>query len=268
MPMEVSTGARPGSPTPTPRCPGAARSGSARTARGRGARAASRDTYWWRRAVEAVAPDAVLARRPSRRSRRWRRPPAGRWKNAVSNTATCGSVGKQLPGGLDAGEVGRVVQRRQRREPSIARCTSVVDQPAPANPAPPCTTRWPTATTPDVARSGPTSANSVEHGRSAARCGRRSGRVAACSSPRRCASIAPDGLADPLDQPGRRALAGDRVDQLVLDRRRAGVEDEHGRVHATLPHPRAAALGSACAWIAVMATVLTMSVPARPVTGR
>src|SRR5690606_21254880 len=55
-------------------------------------------------------------------------------------------------------------------------------------------------------------------------------------------------LPDPFDQPvGGRELAH-RVDQAVLQRRRAAVDDEHD-AHAP----------ASCAWIAVSATVLTMS---------
>src|SRR5690606_19735279 len=99
-------------------------------------------------------------------------------------------------------------------------------------------------------------------------------------------------LADALDRARGDRLAADRVDELVLERRRPRVHDEHGPVRAVRAvgvgalalgqdrhevAPRewteswveswgesavgAAEAGSAapCAWIAVIATVLTMS---------
>jgi hypothetical protein len=60
-------------------------------------------------------------------------------------------------------------------------------------------------------------------------------------------------LADALDQPGGEARPAGRVEQLVLDRRRARVEDEDGPAH----EPRRVRM--AWAWMAVIATVFTMS---------
>src|SRR5690606_14210545 len=58
-------------------------------------------------------------------------------------------------------------------------------------------------------------------------------------------------LPDALDEPGGDDDALLRLDQLVLDRGRAGVDDKDGGAHCCS--------SLACAWMAVMATVLTMS---------
>src|SRR5690606_33913888 len=93
-------------------------------------------------------------------------------------------------------------------------------------------------------------------------------------------------LADALDRAGGDGLAADGVDELVLERGRPRVHDEHGPVRAVRAvRVRALALGQdrhevapwgtgvvdgagtsagACAWIAVMATVLTMSCTSAP----
>ena len=60
------------------------------------------------------------------------------------------------------------------------------------------------------------------------------------------------GLPDPLDQPAREGLARLDVDQLVLHRGRARVDDEDDAHEAS------------AAWIAVMATVFTMSCTSAP----
>ena len=57
-------------------------------------------------------------------------------------------------------------------------------------------------------------------------------------------------LADPLDEAVRERLAPLEVDQPVLQRRRAAVEDEDAQ--------------ASCAWIAVIATVFTMSATVAP----
>ena len=63
------------------------------------------------------------------------------------------------------------------------------------------------------------------------------------------------GSTDPVDQPGGedRALAVADLQQLVLDRRRAGVDDQDGATHR-----------ATWAWIAVIATVFTMSATSAP----
>lgn len=74
------------------------------------------------------------------------------------------------------------------------------------------------------------------------------------------------GLADPLDDAAVHHLTRLRVQQLVLQRRRAGVEDQDGSrdgAHAR-PSPAARSAAKAWAWIAVMATVLTMSSTSAP----
>ena len=61
----------------------------------------------------------------------------------------------------------------------------------------------------------------------------------------------PGALADALDQPGGKRRLARSVDQLVLERRRAAVDHQH-RAHEI------------AAWIAVIATVLTMSSTSAP----
>ena len=69
-----------------------------------------------------------------------------------------------------------------------------------------------------------------------------------------CPMRQPSGrLADPLHLAGRGRHSGLAVDQAVLQRRRAGVDDQHVRRHSGVPG------ACFCAWIAVMAIVLTMS---------
>src|SRR5690606_8572313 len=78
-------------------------------------------------------------------------------------------------------------------------------------------------------------------------------------------AVVPDGahgLPDPLEQPDGERLLGLDVDQLVLDRRRSRVDDQDVLAHMlsfVLVVP-----ATACAWMAVMATVLTMSCTSAP----
>src|SRR5690606_16886500 len=65
----------------------------------------------------------------------------------------------------------------------------------------------------------------------------------------------PLGLADALDDARDLHVAGRGVEELVLQRRRAGVEDQDG-AHAVASSP--------CAWMAVIATVFTMSSTSAP----
>src|SRR5699024_848945 len=66
---------------------------------------------------------------------------------------------------------------------------------------------------------------------------------------------------DALDEAGREGDAARGGDELVLDRGRAGVDDEDGRAHARVSFVEAA---RAWAWTAVIATVLTMSWTSAP----
>ena len=61
---------------------------------------------------------------------------------------------------------------------------------------------------------------------------------------------------DPLDEPGPYRVAAGDLDQGVLQRRGAGVDDEHVTAHDAGP---SAGASGRCAWMAVIATVLTMS---------
>ncbi len=63
-------------------------------------------------------------------------------------------------------------------------------------------------------------------------------------------------LADALDEPLREHVSRLGVDELELDRRRARIDDEDSAVHASVSF--------FCAWIAVIATVLTMSWTSAP----
>ncbi len=73
-------------------------------------------------------------------------------------------------------------------------------------------------------------------------------------------------VADALDDPRRQRRSGVHIDQLVFHRRRPGIDDQHRLRHRPAP------AGEPCAWIAVMATVLTMSATRAPrersLTGR
>ena len=61
-------------------------------------------------------------------------------------------------------------------------------------------------------------------------------------------------LTDPLDDAVRQRLTRIRLDQLIFQRRRTGVQHQHGGASHRAP----------CAWIAVIATVLTMSSTSAP----
>ena len=97
---------------------------------------------------------------------------------------------------------------------------------------PPCTTRWPTATKPEGLQRLPGFGELLER--------LLQGRTVVGDRP----------VADPLDDPVGHHRTRVRFDDSVFQRRRAGVDDQHrGRGGHHLP----------CAWIAVIATVLTMS---------
>ena len=137
-------------------------------------------------------------------------------------------VREQLAGHLDAGEVGRVVQRRQRGEGVDLRDDLVVDDDRRAEDR--AAVHHPVADRDHVRRRrGPGRPR-----RTAPSTARRPAPWSATGSVR--SVVLPrvrvlDGalvLADPLDDARRDRLAADGVDQLVLDRRRAGVDDEHG----------------------------------------
>src|SRR5690606_12487116 len=70
------------------------------------------------------------------------------------------------------------------------------------------------------------------------------------------------GLADPLEEADGECLPRLDVDQLVLDRRRPGVDDEDVLTHVVSLVLLEAL--SAWAWMAVIATVLTMSCTRAP----
>src|SRR5690606_19600408 len=72
------------------------------------------------------------------------------------------------------------------------------------------------------------------------------------------------GPADPLGESGRVDPAVVSVHHLVLQRRRAGVDDQDGSRHCPCAWGSPGARDSACAWIAVIATVLTMSCTEAP----
>ena len=70
------------------------------------------------------------------------------------------------------------------------------------------------------------------------------------------------GLTDPLDDATVHHLSRLRLQELVLQRRRARVEDQHGPRDDA--HRALLSAANAWAWIAVMATVLTMSSTSAP----
>ena len=95
-------------------------------------------------AVKAVAAHALIVKRA-----RQRESVVDEGMRAVKRRVETGDLrhaGKCRPGRFDAGEVVRLVQRRERNE-AFSRCSSlVVDHaPAPRTSSPPWTTRWPTA---------------------------------------------------------------------------------------------------------------------------
>src|SRR5690606_38577826 len=68
----------------------------------------------------------------------------------------------------------------------------------------------------------------------------------------------PHRFADAFDQAGAEHLLGRHVDELVLQRRGARIDDEHDA------HAVASCAPTCCAWIAVIATVLMMSLTSAP----
>jgi hypothetical protein len=172
-----------------------------------------------------------------------------------------GDAGEQLAGDVDAGEVGGVVQGGQRRE-SLDRGDDVgVDERGDGEVL---AAHDHAVADRDDARVRQPRAELVEELEHRVQC-------LAMGGERR---TAPGGhpvvgvpqlchlLADALDDPRGAALPTHRIDQLVLDRGRSAVQDEDGPAHDSASPPVASAPRSALtawAWIAVMATVLTMS---------
>src|SRR5690606_3080452 len=159
-------------------------------------------------------------------------------------------VGQQLTGHLDTPQVGRVVQRRERGElldvrhdllvhddrPGVA--PSALDHPVPHRDDP--GVGQPRAHRPEQLQHPPQPAAVVGDGLD------EGGVLSPEGVPQ-----PPHVLPDALDETGGDDDARVGLDELVLDRGRAGVDDEDGPVHCCS--------SPAWAWIAVMATVLTMS---------
>ena len=150
-----------------------------------------------------------------------------RW-NPVSNTATCGMPGnaacaRTIPStlaGLCNGASGESVRS--------AETTSSSTTTGSVNRRPPCTTRCPTATRSSSSTPGPCSASAARAAAKAARVVRavELALVARARPPRDGAGSRPPISDTSPDRDGEPARG---VDQLVLQRRRPGVDDEHVR---------------------------------------
>ncbi len=133
----------------------------------------------------------------------------------------------------------------------IAASTPSSTSTGPSNRSPPCTTRCPTAARssgiPVCSKASSTRRNPASWSATG------SSTTRSCPAGRAVPQRRPVAT-DPVQQPGREHLAvsAPHLQQLVLDGRRAGVDDQHRLHRAT------------CAWIAVMATVFTMSATSAP----
>ena len=147
------------------------------------------------------------------------------WKKAVSNTATCGDVGQQLARHLDSLDRGRIVQRGQFRQLRRSR-------------RPP---RRPGASAGKTAcRRAPPDARPPPGRRSSGRC---PPRPAASNARRSAASWSATGEdSSPIRSivPPARDAPESGFDQLVFQRRRAGVDHQHNLIGGLSGHVRLA----------------------------
>ncbi len=170
-------------------------------------------------------------------------------------------VGPQRLGGADPGEVGRVVQRGHRDEPLDLGEHGVVDDgrlgeglPAVHHPVP---DRGQFRRVQTEAVLGELLGDGLQGG---VVIGDRPAALPALAARR--GVLEPGGLlTDTFDKTHRQPAAVAHVEQLVLQRRGAGVQDEDtGRAHWAVAFSLGDGDGDGdWAWIAVMATVLTMS---------
>ena len=213
-----------------------------------------------RGAVEAVPADPqpvgqVAGQRVAPRARRHRGVEGGVEHRHLRGVRVAGA------GDLDAGDVRGVVQRRERHQLADLLEHVVVDDGRPReavaavhHPVPHRERRLGQPAGALERREHPVQRHGVVG--DLPRLGQRLGAGGAVNEP---ALV----LADPLHQPGRAhplARAVRQVEELVLQRRRPGVEHEDGD-HAGSPFPAAARF---CACTAVIATVLTMSGTSAP----
>ena len=180
-----------------------------------------------RRAVKAVPADAVLGRERRVDGVGVRR----RGKGVVKGGVEHGNVRQARQCGArraDALQIRWIVQRGERRQLLDAALDLVVDEDRLGE-------SRPAVHHPVADRGDPFGrVERVEHAAEAGLVVRHRG----------------SGLTDPLDQPAQHGLARFEIDELVLDRRRTRVDDEDA-AHASPP--------VASAWMAVIATVFTMS---------
>ena len=194
------------------RCRGAARSRS-RLGRRRAEqpRRPRRETYGVRGAVEAVAADAVRPRATSADRVGVRAPAAASGGTRCRRPRPAAGRGSSSRATSMPVEVGRVVQRRQRHQlaRSPATTSSSISVGA-VKRAPPCTTRWPTATTSTSPRAG-RAREGLDAARSASSCVA-NGRSSRGSPP---AVVARRPVGSPIrsTRPGGQPLAGPAVDQ-------------------------------------------------------
>src|SRR4029453_7429149 len=190
------------------------------------------------------------------------------WWKAVSNTATCGVWGKlamaiRMPSRL----LGLCSGARAAWSAMAAMAASSMRVGAGGR-APPWTTRWPMPARSPI---GPPAATKAPKTRSkpsewsATRSSTTSRSPPPAPGP---GGQPPPPLPDPLDQPRGQHLLTVHLEQLVLDGGRPGVDDQdpthRGPAPAGPRTPPEACSAVPWAWMAVMATVLTMSATVAP----
>ena len=201
-----------------------------------------------RRAVEAVAADAVGCRPARRRSRRCTPPAAASGGRRCRTPRRAARRGTPRAAATIPARFAGLCSGASTESSSMLISTSGVISVGSKKRAPPCTTRWPTAIGACSVERGAVLRERVEHDgepggvvgdRQLARVGRVEDMGAARpstspASTRDRGAIADHGvrraaesLADALDEPGGEHGLGVHVDQLVLERRRAAVDDQH-----------------------------------------
>lgn len=183
--------------------------------------------------VEPVAADAVLTRHLGV-DRVGVRGLGERLEERGVEDGHVGDVGEQRPRHLDAAHVTRVVQRCERDEPADVLDDGVVDHDGAREQAAALDDAVADGHDVRVLEARPLLGEQVEHDaqrRTVVRHVDRALRLAA----RDLVGHRALGRADLLDDARGHGLAADGVDQLVLDRRGAGVDDEDARGGAVAP---------------------------------